>query len=551
MSHMTEEHLEDLNAKYGKLLVLDDIIQFRKSDKVQTPILAYPKGEKSVANFEYFTAQELDRMIDGNVKKYIELGLGPTEKKQNIGLLAASTLDYVISFFTVSRLGHTILALSPRLAPLAVANLMKENGCHHLVHGESSQIKHTINEARALFDFNIYPLPVREEYDIPLSNYFERKYDGQAENTKPCVIIHSSGSTGLPKSIPLSHRALIQHPLFGPGLHNFNALPCYHIHGIGTALQAMYFGKTAHMWNAALPITGETVIELLEAVKPEALHTVPYILGLLADSEKGLEMLKHCKVVTAAGARTPDELGDKLVKAGVKFGTLFGMTEAGLLGDSTSRPSGDDDWSYIRLAKHIRNYVYFRCVDEDKKEYEAIYLNGHPALAAHNTDYPVPGSWSSKDIFTPHPTVKDAWRYLGRIDDRVTLNNGEKVLPLPIEGRIRTEPFVRDCAIVGIGRPVPGLLVFRAKEYDYLSESEFLNALWPAIEDANARAETFSQIAKDMIALIPSDVEYPHTDKNSIIRNQVYRKFEKEIDALYANDEGTEDHSNEGRMKLD
>ncbi|KAI5292949.1 hypothetical protein KEM52_005952, partial [Ascosphaera acerosa] len=160
---------------------------------------------------------------------------------------------------------------------------------------------------------------------------------------------------------------------------------------------------------------------------------------------------------------------------------------------------------------------------QERQEYEAIYLPGHPALCAHNTNHPEPGSWSSKDIFTPHPTIQDAWKYLGRIDDRVTLVNGEKVLPLPIEGRIRNEP------------PVPGLLVFRAPELNHLQDPELIETLWPAVEDANSRAEAFSQIAKDMIAVIPSSVDYPKTDKGSIIRKQVYRQFEREIDSLYQN----------------
>ncbi|KAI5302744.1 putative NRPS-like protein biosynthetic cluster [Ascosphaera pollenicola] len=551
MAFVTEDHIKYVNATYGQLLVLDDIIQFRKADEVQSPILAYPKDEKSVADYEYFTAQELDRLIDGNVKQLIKLGLGETEKKQAVGLLAPSTLDFVVTFFAVSRLGHTILTLSPRLAPVAIANLMKENDCHHLLSGSAPQLKQNVDEARNLFDFEIHPVPARSQYDVPMANYFDRKFDRETEHLKPCVIIHSSGSTGLPKSIPLSHRALLQHPIFGPGLHNFNALPWYHVHGIGSALQAMYFGKTAHMWNAALPMTAENVVTILQVARPGALHTVPYVLGLMAESDKGIELLRECKIVTAAGARTPDELGDKLVKAGVKFGTLFGMTEAGLLGDSVSRPDGDDAWDYIRIAQSIRKYVYFNCIDEKKQQYEAIYLKGHPALCAENTDFPVPGSWSSKDIFTPHPTIKDAWKYLSRIDDRVTLVNGEKVLPLPIEGRIRTEPLVRDCAVVGVDKPVPGLLAFRAKEYDHLSDAEFLDALWPAIADANSRAEAFSQISRDMVYLVPSNVDYPHTDKDSIIRKQVYSKFEDEIESLYKHHASENDSECKGKLEFD
>ncbi|KAI5296257.1 hypothetical protein KEM55_005876, partial [Ascosphaera atra] len=76
MPAITKEYIESLSAKYGALKVLDDVIQYRKLDKDQGPILAYPRG-KSAADYEYFTAQELDRMIDGDVKRFQSFGLGP------------------------------------------------------------------------------------------------------------------------------------------------------------------------------------------------------------------------------------------------------------------------------------------------------------------------------------------------------------------------------------------------------------------------------------------------------------------------------------------
>jgi hypothetical protein len=38
-----------------------------------------------------------------------------------------------------------------------------------------------------------------------------------------------------------------------------------------------------------------------------------------------VELLKKCKAVTSAGAPTPDELGDRMIKEGVKLGVLFGL----------------------------------------------------------------------------------------------------------------------------------------------------------------------------------------------------------------------------------
>ena len=178
--------------------------------------------------------------------------------------------------------------------------------------------------------------------------------------------------------------------------------------------------------------------------------------------------------------------------------------------------------------------------------YECVYLKGHPALSVSNSDVPAPGSWQSKDVFTPHPSVPDIWKYVTRLDDRVTLINGEKVLPLPIEGRMREDELVREAVVVGVDQSIPGLLVFRASIADDMSEEAYIDAIWPSVADANSRAEAFSQITREMIRLLPSNIEYPQTDKGNIIRAQVYTKFEVEIKALYAKIEG-----NEGGLKLD
>jgi long-subunit acyl-CoA synthetase (AMP-forming) len=93
---------------------------------------------------------------------------------------------------------------------------------------------------------------------------------------------------------------------------------------------------------------------------------------------------------------------------------------------------------------------------------------------------------SQKDLFIAHPTIPDAWKFVGRLDDGITPTNGEKVLPLPIEERIQHDPLVKDAVVFGIDRPVPGLLLFRAISARGLSNDEFTEKVLPAVEDANS-----------------------------------------------------------------
>jgi thioester reductase-like protein len=116
----------------------------------------------------------------------------------------------------------------------------------------------------------------------------------------------------------------------------------------------------------------------------------------------------------------------------------------------------------------------------------------------------------------------------------LTLVNGEKVLPLPVEGRIRQDRMVQEAAVFGIGRSVPGVIVFRSHDAKDMSDDEFFEAIWPAVEDANARAESFSRVPKELVVLVAADTEYPKTDKGTFIRAKIYDQFKKEIETKYS-----------------
>lgn len=214
----------------------------------------------------------------------------------------------------------------------------------------------------------------------------------------------------------------------------------------------------------------------------------------------------------------------------------------------------------MRFFDNIRPYVWMKPLDENSTEaitehdpgalYECVYLKGHPALTASNSDDP-PGSFYSKDVFKPHPSIPNRWKYITRLDDRITLVNGEKVLPLPIEGHIKQHPLVQDAVVVGVNRATPGLLVFQSEKAaagDSQLEEEYLNAIWPVIEEANVRAEKFSQISRDLVAILPYEtfLSSPRTDKGSLIRAQVYKKYAEVIDKIYTKFDEPED----GTLKL-
>ena len=162
-----------------------------------------------------------------------------------------------------------------------------------------------------------------------------------------------------------------------------------------------------------------------------------------------------------------------------------------------------------------------------------------------NSDDP-PGSYRSGNLFVPHPTIPDAWKFIRRNDDCITLANGEKINPMAMEGVLRQHPLVRDALMFGSDQPLPGVLVFQSHSAGAMSADEYMAAIGPALHEANMFADEFARVTPDMVVLIPPDVEYPVTDKNSIIRKATYSLFEDRILAAYS---GADEER--GKEKLD
>ena len=102
------------------------------------------------------------------------------------------------------------------------------------------------------------------------------------------------------------------------------------------------------------------------------------------------------------------------------------------------RPPGDTEWSYMRLHRPVADHTLMDAIAPGV--IECVALDGLPSKSTTNTDNP-PNAFRTADLFTHHPdpAKSNFYKYLSRLDDRITLVNGEKVLPISIEGRIRED----------------------------------------------------------------------------------------------------------------
>lgn len=217
----------------------------------------------------------------------------------------------------------------------------------------------------------------------------------------------------------------------------------------------------------------------------------------------------------------------------------------GQLMTSQRDPKTDKAWNYVRPLAKTKPYLFFDEITTGI--FEVVVLDGLSTKTTSNSDDP-PNSFRTRDTFVKHPTIPDAWKYLGRLDDRVTLFNGEKVLPIPYEHRIRQNKLVQECLVFGVDRAFPGLLIIPGSHAGDKTPPELLDLLWPTIEEANQKAEQFGRVSREMVKIMPAGTEYPRTDKGTVIRAACYKHFEDVIDEVYQRFESPGD---EDRLTLE
>lgn len=210
-----------------------------------------------------------------------------------------------------------MLLLSNRLATEAYVFLLHKTKCNRIVSSEN--LSKQVAAIQSETPVSRYPLLGQSDYDIkdPLVPRFPRQQGSPSSSNRIAFIIHSSGSTGLPKPIFQTQAACLMNYSSSFGYRAFLTLPLYHNHGLSSFFRAVYSGKEISLFNANLPLSGPNLIEAMHAVNPESFFGVPYALKLLSETDSGVEMLKRCKLVLFGGSSCPDDLGDRLVAAGV------------------------------------------------------------------------------------------------------------------------------------------------------------------------------------------------------------------------------------------
>jgi acyl-CoA synthetase (AMP-forming)/AMP-acid ligase II len=284
------------------------------------------------------------------------------------------------------------------------------------------------------------------------------------------ALVHTSGTTGKAKAIPLRHGALMQSVAdfaieIGDqvtGSHHLQILPLFHLGGFGQCLQALLTAGTVYIHTSFSPAA---VIDAIERDKIEFFTAGPSLIDMLVveigqRDRSDLSSLREIAYGTAP--ITPSSLTAALAAFGCRFRQIYGNTESqsviSLLAPEDHEPGNP----LLASAGRVAFGWEVRIVDPDGNDVP----EDAPGELLIRGECLFSGYWRDQDA-TEAAFTEDGWYRTGDIAslsadgyltilDRATdmiISGGENVYPAEVEAVIAQHPSVAEVAVVA--RPDP------------------------------------------------------------------------------------------------
>lgn len=403
-------------------------------------------------------------------------------KGDRVAILAANCPEWIITFWAATSLGAIVSALNGWWTADEIRFGVEHTGCKLLV-GDRKRLARIAD-----IDLGVSILEIESEF-AALERFAP---DAQlpkipiAEDD-PALILFTSGTTGRPKGVVVTHRALLgfvqvnsmqglerivvagklgQLPTGdAPAPAALITAPLFHLSGLYTGVIMMLATGTKTVYRTGR-FDPEDVLRLIEREK----ITIWSALGSMGPqvaSHPTLDQFDRSSMrnVGFGGAPTSPALQEKMRLAfpnsAGNMGMGYGLSESGGLGatiggsDLTRHPTSTGRAS-------ITNQIEIRDED-DKAVAEEVYGEIHlrsPYLMLEYWNNPEatantlkPGRWlATGDV----GQLKDGYLYINSRARDMILRAAENIYPVEIEHRIDAHPDVAESAVIGVDHEMLG-----------------------------------------------------------------------------------------------
>ncbi|MDP6573029.1 MAG: long-chain-fatty-acid--CoA ligase [Rhodospirillales bacterium] len=417
-----------------------------------------------------YTYAELAGRVRRLANALVGLGIG---KGERVGLLATNCVEHAETVFALSEIGALWVPVNYRLTPSEVGVIVNGVECSAMVY--SADMLETVEALRdEATSVRLWigigdGAAIGESYDGLLEKAGDGAPPRRAVPEDLFAIMHTSGTTGLPKGVMVTHRQMLQGFAYSVMEYGARAdevalhlLAQFHAGGNMYFMQQFVAGSTIYIHNQFDP---DEVLRTIEKERISYAGLVPSMLIFLLESERiGKADLSSLGRIQYGASPIPvDRLARGLEVLDADFQGIYGQTEAAVFvthlsgGEHRRAVAGGDVGLLESCGRTCIGYDVMIADGEDKAlepgEVGEVLIRGDSVMS---------GYWNRPDA--TEQTLRGGWLHsgdMGRMDtegyiyivDRkndLIVSGGENVYPAEVENVISAHPEVMEVAVVGV-----------------------------------------------------------------------------------------------------